>query len=172
MDCFCLLPLFQLTGDPTWGCYVDWFRAEVPTCNSVNNSGARAGTLYTAIDLPFIWLLWILGAHYTVPLQPPTNVLLANATSRQLTFTWNPVISSCPATKYNIIATNCGICPSSSRLASIICLNPQPQPNAGVTCTFSVRTETCEGVLSESSDVVTAILKGTQLATCIAFILI
>lgn len=96
----------------------------------------------------------------SVPLSPPSNLSLTSATPNQLTFAWDPVVSSCPATKYNIRATNCGTCPSSTPTTNVTCSNPQPQPNAGVTCTFSVRTETCEGVISDQSEIVSANLKG------------
>lgn len=48
---------------------------------------------------------------HTEPYPPPDNVHLAAVTQRELTFSWDPLASNCPAVTYNINATGCGVCP-------------------------------------------------------------
>jgi hypothetical protein len=96
----------------------------------------------------------------TDPLSPPANVMLTSINSTQLVFRWNPVRTYCSAIKYIILAENCGSCPAKSNTTTVICTNPQPQPNPGTTCSFRVQTEICEGVVGGASDTSIARLRG------------
>ena len=98
--------------------------------------------------------------HITDPLLPPTNVMLTSVNSTQLIFSWNPVRTNCLAVKYTILTENCGSCPVISNTTTAICINPQPQPNPGITCSFRVQTEICEGVVGGASDASIARLRG------------
>lgn len=98
------------------------------------------------------------------PLPPPSNVMLTSVNRTQLTFSWDPPdnASDCLAVKYNILTENCGSCPMKSNTTTVDCTNPQPQPNPGTTCAFTVQTEVCDGVVGGASDTHVARLRGKK----------
>ena len=65
------------------------------------------------------------------------------------TFTWSPVAPDCPTVYYNILASNCGSCPTTTNHTTVTCTDV---PTNGSTCTFAVQTVVCGNVFGNSSD--------------------
>ena len=72
----------------------------------------------------------------------------ADFVSRQLTFVWSPVVSDCPATHYNILASNCGSCPTTTNHTNVTCTDVL---NDGIVCTFTIQTVVCENITGNIS---------------------
>ena len=91
----------------------------------------------------------------TPGLVPPPTVLFiskADILSRQITFNWNQVITSCSNLKsyYNILALNCGSCPTTTNHTNVTCTNvPTDGHNM---CIFSIQTVTCESIVGNLSN--------------------
>ena len=83
-----------------------------------------------------------------------------------LTFQWDPVQLVCSDFEYKINATNCGMCPDTTVNTSVACvvgdidLLTSTSNTNGTVCTLSIETTVC-GFQSNSSEAVTALLKGT-----------
>ena len=60
--------------------------------------------------------------------------------SRQLGFNWSPIVPDCPAIHYNIIASNCGSCLTTTNHTTVTCTDV---PTNGSNCTFVVQTVVC-----------------------------
>ena len=60
--------------------------------------------------------------------------------SRQLEFTWNLVAPDCPAIHYNISASNCGSCPTTTNHNTVTCTGV---PTSGNKCKFMVQPVAC-----------------------------
>ena len=84
-------------------------------------------------------------------LPPPNKLYLstANFVSRRLTFTWSPVAPDCPAIHYNILASNCGSCPTTTNHTTVTCTDV---PINQSTCTFAVQTVLCGNLIGNLSD--------------------
>ena len=95
------------------------------------------------------------------PFQPPENVQLTRVTRKQLTFSWNAVVSSCPAISYAINSTGCGICPNSSTLNTTNCVDYNTTTEQS--CTFAVQTVVCGDVISLVSNSIQLILRGIMI---------
>ena len=71
---------------------------------------------------------------------PPNIDGLPNLTSNTIIFTWHPVAPDCPAIHYNILASNCGSCPTTTNHTNVTCTDV---PTNSSMCTFAVRTVVC-----------------------------
>ena len=69
-------------------------------------------------------------------------------TYRELTFSWNPVASDCLATHYNILASNCGSCPTTTNHTTVTCTDI---PTCDNVCSFAVQTVVCENITGNFS---------------------
>lgn len=97
-----------------------------------------------------------------VSYPPPSNVRLVAATPEQLTFRWNPVAPYCAAIHYNILAHNCGICPSTTPHNTVVCHRMEGFDN--MTCSFIVQNvRTCDEINGTTSIPVIVFLKGNKL---------
>ncbi len=84
---------------------------------------------------------------------------LVNAAPDQLTFSWDPVAPNCAAIHYNILAQDCGICPSTTQHNTVVCHDMQVGQN--LTCSFVVQNfRTCDVVAGNISIPVNVMLKG------------
>ena len=86
------------------------------------------------------------------PLPPPGKVYISNAdfSSRELRFNWSPVApAECPTVQYNILASNCGNCPTTTNHTTVTCIDI---PMNGSVCKFSVETVVCGNVVGNESD--------------------
>ena len=85
-------------------------------------------------------------------LYPPPNALhirAANFASKELTFSWSPVAPDCPAVHYNILASNCGNCPTFTSHTNVTCTDV---PTDGSNCTFAVQTVACGNLTGNVSE--------------------
>ena len=94
-------------------------------------------------------------------LAPPDNLGISHIDIGliQLTFEWSPVAPDCPAIRYNILASNCGSCPTTTNHTIATCINV---PSNGSTCAFAVQTVICEDVTGNKSDLVSIVVKNTS----------
>ena len=102
--------------------------------------------------------------HYLVAPYPPPDkiyISLVDIGSKMLTFIWSPVAPECPAIRYNIVASNCGSCPTTTNHTTVTCTDVPSDS----TCNFTVQTVFCGNTTSTSSDSVQIALKGMQCAS-------
>ena len=81
----------------------------------------------------------------------------ADLNSRQLSFEWRAVAPNCPAITYNILASNCGSCPTTTNHTTVTCTD---MPINGNSCTFALETVVCGHIIGNKSDTIQAALKG------------
>ena len=72
------------------------------------------------------------------------------ATGTLVTVNWSPVASDCPAIHYNILASNCGSCPTTTNHTPVTCTDV---PTNGSMCTFAVQTVVCGTIAGNWSDI-------------------
>ena len=84
---------------------------------------------------------------------PPNNlhITTANFISKTFTFSWNPVSPGCPMVSYNIQASNCGSCPTTTNHTNITCTDI---PINGSTCAFAVQSVICGNPPGNFSDLI------------------
>ena len=86
---------------------------------------------------------------------PPNRLYMSNVdfVTRQLTFNWSrsSVSPDCPGNSihYNILASNCGSCPTTTNHTTITCTDV---PINGTTCSFAVQTVVCGNVTGNSTN--------------------
>lgn len=80
----------------------------------------------------------------------PLNIIgVPNAESQTIVFSWSqiPLLSECQMlVHYNILASKCGTCPTTTTLTSVICTDT---PTDGGVCTFAVEVVVCETISGE-----------------------
>ena len=79
--------------------------------------------------------------------------------SRKLTFSWSPVAPDCPAIHYNILASNCGSCPTTTNHTNVTCTDV---PTNDSICTFAVQTVVCGNIAGNISDPINITLYTTE----------
>ena len=105
---------------------------------------------------------------------PPEAISLAlvNFGLKEITFTWDPVASDCPGIHYNILASNCGSCPTTTSHTNFTCTDV---PTNGSTCTFAVQTVVCGNMAGDLSKPltfnITETLKRYDIVFCASLIL-
>jgi hypothetical protein len=106
--------------------------------------------------------------NYLVPFQPPEglSIIQADLGSRRLTFSWSPVTPDCPAIHYNILASNCGSCPTTTNHTNVTCTDV---PTDGSVCTFAVRSIVCGSITGNFSESIEVVLKGISACILILF---
>ena len=87
---------------------------------------------------------------YTGQYPPPNTLYIraANFALKELTFSWSPIAPDCPAIHYNILASNCGSCPTTTNHTNVTCTDV---PTNGSNCTFVVQTVSCGNVAGNAS---------------------
>ena len=90
----------------------------------------------------------------TGPLSPPNQLYvyynISNESSlRELTFNWSSVAPDCPTIHYNILASNCGSCPTTTNCTTATCTDI---PIDGSVCTFAVQTVVCGNITGNRSN--------------------
>ena len=116
-------------------------------------------TLFTAIipgNITLLTTLFICQMYTLLCMHsgqfPPPNTLhtsAVNLDSSELTFSWSPVAPDCPAIHYNILASKCGSCPTTTNHTNVTCIDV---PINGSTCTITVQTISCGNIAGNVSD--------------------
>ena len=90
----------------------------------------------------------------TGPFSPPNQLYISSAdfSSRELTFGWSPVAPDCPAIHYNILASNCGSCPTTTNTTTVTCTDVQ----GSGPCMFAVQTVVCGNITGNVSNLFSA----------------
>ena len=109
-------------------------------------------------------LLSITAVPYPPPDKPSLSIV--DLGLRWITFTWSPVAPDCPAIHYNILASNCGSCPTTTNHTTVTCTDV-PVEHDGDACTFSLEAVVCESVTGNVSNTAQGLFKGTLLACLI-----
>ena len=88
---------------------------------------------------------------YAGPFPPPgqVSINLTVLQTRQLIISWSPVAPDCPAVHYNILASNCGSCPTTTNHTNVTCTDV---PISATLCVFALRTVACEHITGMSSN--------------------
>ena len=104
----------------------------------------------------FIHAMYMIHA---APFPSPDRMSISRAdvSSKQLIFNWSPVAPDCLAIHYNILASNCGSCPSTTTHTIVTCTDV---PTDGSMCTFALQTVVCRNIVGNSSDTIEGILNG------------
>ena len=86
------------------------------------------------------------------PLPPPNTLFISKADfiSRQITFRWSQAVIECTDldVRYNILASNCGSCPTTTNHTSVTCTD---MPINGGMCTFALQTVICGYITGNES---------------------
>ena len=86
------------------------------------------------------------------PFPPPSKFYISTAdfVSKVFTFSWSPVAPECPAAiHYNILASNCGSCPTTTNHTTVTCTDV---PINGSMCLFAIQAVVCENITGNTSD--------------------
>ena len=97
---------------------------------------------------------------------PPETLYMSKAdfVSGELTFSWsrNTISIDCAAMiHYNILASNCGNCPTTTNHTNVTCTGV---PTSGNLCMFALETVVCGHIIRHRSETLTiqTTLKGTD----------
>ena len=89
---------------------------------------------------------------HTLDLLPaPDNLHIstANFVLKVFTFSWSLVTSECSAIHYNILASNCGSCPTTTKHTNVTCTDV---PTDGSTCRFAIQGVACGNITGTKSN--------------------
>ena len=105
--------------------------------------------------------------HADSLLPPPNTIYASLVESRQIIFTWSPVTPECTTIQYNILASNCGRCPTATNHTTVTCTDvpTTDEIDNATACTFAVQAINCEIIMGKLSDPITVLLKETSLMT-------
>jgi hypothetical protein len=67
---------------------------------------------------------------------------MADLESREITFNWTEIAPECPAIKYNIQASNCGSCPTTTNHTTVTCTKV-PTNGGMYMCMFTIKIVIC-----------------------------
>jgi hypothetical protein len=90
--------------------------------------------------------------NFTVdPFSSPSGLKFSEVdnSSREITFSWSPVAPDCPAFHYNILASNCGSCPTTTNHTNVTCTDV---PINDSICTIAIQTVVCGNITGNTSD--------------------
>ena len=96
-------------------------------------------------------------APYPPPERPSLNIV--DLESKKISFSWSPVAPDCPAIHYNILASNCGSCPTTTNYTNATCTDV---PTDGTVCSFAVQTVVCGSITGNVSNTAQGIFKGIK----------
>ena len=92
---------------------------------------------------------------YPLPERPSFSII--DLELRQINFSWSPVAPDCPAIHYNILASNCGSCLTTTNHTMVTCTDVLTD---GSTCAFAIRTVVCGNTTGNVSDEARGVFKG------------
>ena len=85
--------------------------------------------------------------------MPPSELLIHisnDCSSQELSFAWSPVGPDSPAIHYNILASNCGSCPTTTKHTNVTCTDVAT--NSSILCSFAIQTVVCGNITGNISD--------------------
>ena len=80
----------------------------------------------------------------------------------QLTFSWGPVAPDCPVVSYNILASNCGSCPTTTNHTTATCTDV---PTDAKECTFAVQIVVCGNITGSKNNSISLLVLNTATVT-------
>ena len=107
--------------------------------------------LYVRMSLTIVHVCLTYININTGRFSSPDKLQISNVdiSPRQLIFEWSPVVPDCHAIQYDILASNCGSCPTTTNRTNATCTDV-PTTNSSL-CTFAVQT-VCGNVTGNASD--------------------
>jgi hypothetical protein len=86
----------------------------------------------------------------TVPFPTPEAISLAlvNFGRKEIMFSWSSVAPDCPSIHYNILASNCGSCPTTTNHTNATCTD---LPSDDSMCNFAIQTVICGNITGKWS---------------------
>ena len=78
---------------------------------------------------------------------PPITDLTWRATDSLLTIDWTLFVPDCPAIHYNILASNCGSCPTTTNHTNVTCTDV---PSNNSVCIFAIQNVVCGNISGDS----------------------
>ena len=99
-------------------------------------------------------------------MAPPDRLHMSNANSvtRQLTFNLYSAAPDCPSLHYNILASNCGSCPTTTNHTNVTCTDV---PTDGSECIFAVQTVVCGNISGNFSSPININVYPTDIITAV-----
>ena len=98
---------------------------------------------------------------------PPPKDFIAtmDLSLREITFKWSksPAAPDCPSLHYNILASNCGSCPTTTTNTTVTCTDV---PTNGSMCTFSIESVVCGKVVNLFNDTIHIPMNMTDTCSC------
>ena len=93
--------------------------------------------------------------------SPPDDLRLAAVGINRLTFSWIPVLVTCPSIGYNITSMNCGVCPNFTLNTTVNCtVTTNHIHRRDQMCTFYVQSIVCGNYTGNESNTITIELIG------------
>ena len=83
----------------------------------------------------------------TFPPPDEISIVLFDFGLKEITFSWSPVAPDCPSIHYNVLASNCGSCPTTTNHTTATCTDV---PSDGM-CTRAVETVVCRNITGNQS---------------------
>ena len=102
------------------------------------------------------YILYITAVHF----QPPISlyIIQIDLREKEVTFNWDPVAPiDCPGIHYNILASNCGSCPTNTAHTTVTCTDV---PMDGSLCIFALQTAVYRYSIGNISKSIEIQLKG------------
>ena len=103
-------------------------------------------TFYLMVSFSVIKTIIIVFSVFSVP--HGLYISAIDIGLRKLSFTWSPVAPDCPAIHYNILASNCGSCPTTTNHSTVTCTDI---PVNSHVCTFAVKRVLCGNLTDNMS---------------------
>ena len=92
--------------------------------------------------------LLIIVTATTLNLQPRNINLTYTCSLSDINFNWNTNFPGCSAIHYNILASNCGSCPTTTNHTNVTCTD---RPTDGSVCAFVIQPVVCSKIIGEPS---------------------
>ena len=89
------------------------------------------------------------------------RINLADLGSRRLIFSWSLVAPNCPSIHYNILASNCGSCPTTTHNNTVVCTDVPTDRDK--ICTFALQTVICGNIAGILSNLISVFLSDSSL---------
>ena len=87
--------------------------------------------------------------------SPNISVAATDFESKSITFNWNQIAPTCQAVQYNILSSNCGICPTKTTHTTVTCTHIPTTTfgdNNEALCIFALLTTYCGIISGDISD--------------------
>lgn len=128
------------------------------TTNTIGSYQINLTTGMVTVHINILNASWIssiiIMPTAAVPL-PPIDDITWTVVGSILIFHWSPVGNTCPAIRYEILASDCGSCPNKTTQTTVTCVDV---PSGVNICTFAAQAVICGNITGNTSSTVTIAL--------------